>query len=213
MNSLFNFISSVFDFFPRIHLQLAHHQQLHPRPRANTWQLLNKFIIRLDARFRDSVGAPCFFQYIRAAIYSLQIVPNWQPATSYLRPTFVHAHTHTQNRGWWAQARMTHPPVWPVGFRLIRWLTGCTRPDLAYIVATHVCTRKCTFDIIFLAHVSSIRVSRLLRGDLIANRFPRIRDGGADDVWPASSFPPARACMQRYIYVGVTFQRVDQRLG
>lgn len=62
--------------------------------KANTWQLLNKFIIRLDARFRDSVGAPCFFQYIRAAIYSLQIVPNWQPATSYLRPTFVHAHTH-----------------------------------------------------------------------------------------------------------------------
>lgn len=119
----------------------------------------------------------------------------------------THTHTHTK---WWAQARMTHPPVWPVGFRLIRWLTGCTRPDLAYnIVATHVCTRKCTFDIIFLAHVSSTRVPRLLRGDLIANRFPPPSRPPSNPRWGRRwrlaslllPLPPLRTCMQRlYIY-------------
>lgn len=97
---------------------------LHPRPRANTWQLLNKFIIRLDARFRDSVGAPCFFQYIRAAIYSLQIVPNWQPATSYLRPTFVHAYTHTKSRLMGASRNDTPSSLtgWLSAHPLINWL-------------------------------------------------------------------------------------------
>lgn len=114
--------------------------------------------------------------------------------------------THTRNRGWWARARMTHPPVWPVGFRLIRWLTGCTRPDLTGLhrCNTRVHIRKCTFDIIFLRFELHPSVSRLLRGDLIANRF---RDGA-----PMTFGQPPRTCVQRYI-CGVTFQRVGQRLG
>lgn len=114
--------------------------------------------------------------------------------------------THTRNRGWWARARMTHPPVWPVGFRLIRWLTGCTRPDLTGLhrCNTRVHIRKCTFDIIFLRFELHPSVSRLLRGDLIANRF---RDGA-----PMTFGQPPRTCVQRYIR-GVTFQRVGQRLG
>lgn len=91
--------------------------------------------------------------------------------------------THTRNRGWWARARMTHPPVWPVGFRLIRWLTGCTRPDLTGL---HRCNTHSQMYIRY--NLPSFRVApecfSFIKRRFNCESIPR---WGADDVWPASS--------------------------
>lgn len=116
---------------------------------ANTWQLLNKFIIRLDARVRDSeAGAPCFFQYIRAAIYSLQIVPNWQPGrharvcTTFVQPwrPYTRAHTHTHAHEMMGASTNDTPSSltgWLSAHPLINWLHA-PRPCVQHRCNTRV---------------------------------------------------------------------------
>lgn len=218
----YNFISSVFNFFPRI--QLANHLFIPKATREHTWQLLNKFIIRLDARVGDSAEAPCFFQYIRAAIYSLQIVPNWQPGRhARVRTTFVQpsARTHTKSRLMGASTNDTPSSLtgWLSAHPLINWLHA-PRP------CVHRCNTRVYSQMYIRYNLPCSRfehpcfsfIKRRFNCKSIPSQFPRIRDGapmtfGQPVLFLLLPRPlSARTCMQRYIR-GVSFQRVGQRLG